>query len=66
MRKVAAAVDSPSLTVNVTEAVPTWSAAGVTCTDRLNPLPTIWMPLRGTRAGLEELAVTVRLMAGVS
>ena len=56
----------PSLTDTVIVAVPVPSAAGVTVTVRLAPLPPNTMFAFGTRAVFDELPDTVRLPAGVS
>jgi len=54
------------LTVTVMVAVPVCPAAGVTVTVRLAPLPPNAMLAFGTRVGLEELPLTVKLAAAVS
>src|SRR5439155_26138249 len=63
--KLVLALREPSLTVSVIVAVPTWPLAGVTVTVRFPPLPPNTMFALGTSVGLEELAETVRLPAGV-
>src|SRR4051795_13054776 len=65
-RKLASTLYCPSLTLTVMVAVPDWPAAGVTVTVRLAPLPPRLMLPRGTRAGLEELLLRIRLARPVS
>ena len=64
--KVSVAASVPSLTVSVIVAVPLWFAAGVTVTVRAAPLPPMTRFASGTSVWLAEVAVTVRLAAGVS
>jgi len=64
--KLLAEVREPSLTVSVMVLVPFWSAAGVSVTVRLAPLPPTTIPLLGISAVLDELPVTVKLAAAVS
>ena len=56
----------PSLTVKVMVVLPDWFAAGTTFTVRFPPLPPNVMFPAGTKVGLDEAAVTIRLAAGVS
>ncbi len=56
----------PSETNNVMVVVPVALAAGVSVTVRLAPLPPSTMLAFGTRAGLLEVAVTVKDAAAVS
>ena len=66
-RNVSLAVPlSASVTVTVIVAVPNWLASGVTVTVRFAPLPPNTMFALGTRAGFDELPVTVRSAAAVS
>ena len=60
------ALNAPSSTMRVMVAFPIWLAAGVTRTVRLEPLPPKVMFPTGASVGLEELAVSVRLAAGLS
>src|ERR1051326_3079801 len=61
-----AARPSASRTVKVIVADPVRLAAGVMMAVRLLPLPPNWMLAFGRRYGFEELAETVRALAGVS
>src|SRR5206468_2255154 len=54
-----------SRTVRVTVAVPVCPAAGVTVTVRAAPIPPRASPDRGSRLGLLDVAVTVRLPGAV-
>ena len=65
-RKEFDALRSPSLTLTVMVAVPIWLVTGVTRTVRLEPLPPNVMLAAGASAGLEELALSARLAAGLS
>ena len=60
-KNVSLALNNPSLTVTVIVAVPDWLAAGVTVTVRLAPLPPKTILLTGTKVGLEEAPLSVRL-----
>jgi hypothetical protein len=64
--KVSLALFVPSLTLTVIVAVPIWSAAGVTVTVRLLPLPPKTMLLNGTSARFDESFPNVRLPTDVS
>jgi len=57
---------SPSVTVTVMVAVPNWSAAGVTVTVRLAPLPPKTMFPLGTNIVFDEVPDSVRLPTAVS
>src|SRR5216117_3067911 len=57
---------SPSSTVMVIAVVPDWLAAGIRVTVRLGPLPPKTMFASGTKPGLDERPLTVKLPAGVS
>src|SRR2546425_914054 len=63
--KLSLAVRLPSLTVTVIVAVPLWLRAGVTVTVLLAPEPPRTMFAVGTKVGLEDAPVTVRLPAAV-
>src|SRR2546425_12725344 len=63
--KLSLAVRLPSLTVTVIVAVPLWFRAGVTVTVRLAPEPPRTMFAAGTKVGLEDAPVTIRLPAAV-
>src|SRR6185503_4440968 len=63
---VSLAVNAPSLTVTLIVAEPVCAAIGVTVTVLLAPLPPKTMFALGTRAGFEELPITVKLPTGVS
>jgi len=65
-RKLLFAVYWPSLTLTVIVAVPVCPAAGVTVTVRLAPLPPKTILLKGTRVGLDEFELTMRLPRDVS
>ena len=65
-RKAFDALRIPSLTMMVMVAVPVWLVAGVTRTVRLEALPPKEMFATGASVGLEELAVSARLAAGLS
>ena len=56
----------PSLTVTVMVAVPTCAATGVTVTVRLAPLPPKTMLAFGTKVGLDEFPLSVRMVSAVS
>src|SRR5256885_12771741 len=56
----------PSLTETVMVLMPNWLVAGISTRARLVPLPPNKMFVSGRRVGLEEVAVTTRLLAGVS
>src|SRR5437588_166769 len=47
-------------------ALPNWLVAGVTVTVRLEPLPPKTMLLTGTSVGLDDVALSTRLLAAVS
>ena len=64
--KVAFVVTVPSLTATVMVAVPDWFAAGVAVSVRLAPLPPRTRLPFGTRAGFDDVALTVRLPTSVS
>src|SRR4051812_37942818 len=64
--KLVLVVACPSPTLTVIVAVPLWLAAGVTVTVRLAPLPPNTIPVSGTRVGLDEPLLKVRLAAAVS
>src|SRR5882724_6331342 len=64
--KAVLALLTPSLTVTVMVLVPFWSAAGVICKLRENPLPLKRMLLVGTNPGLEEAAESTRLAGALS
>src|SRR5688572_3502573 len=64
--KLAELVSSPSETKTVTSVTPVWSAAGVTVTVRLEPLPPNATLAAGTKVVLVEAALKVRLDATVS
>ena len=51
---------------SVIVAVPVWLAVGVTVTVRLAPLPPKTMFPLGTKVGLDELPLIVRLVSAVS
>ena len=57
---------SASVTVMVMVVVPYWFVAGVRVAVRLVPAPLKEIFSLGTRTGLEELPVTVKLVAAVS
>src|ERR1043165_275370 len=57
---------SGSVTVMVIRALPNWLGLGVIVTVQSAPLPTSWIFWLGTKLGLAELAVTIRLAAGLS
>ena len=63
---VEAVAPFPSVTVTVMLAVPNWSANGERDTVRLAPLPPKARLLLGSNVGLDEVAESVRLAAGVS
>ena len=65
-KKESLALLVPSLTVTVMVLVPDNPDAGVTVTVRLVPLPPNTMLLVGTRVGLDEVALRMRLAGGVS
>src|SRR5438552_3520123 len=56
----------PSLTVKVMVVAPARVAAGVAISVRFESVPPSASDVLGTRFGFEELAVTIRLLAGVS
>ena len=56
----------PSLTKTVMVAVPDWSVSGVTVTVRFDPLPPNTILFVGTKVGLEDALLNVRLPTGVS
>ena len=64
--KESLALSAPSLTVTVIVAVPVCPAAGVSVIDRLFPLPPKTMLPFGTKSVFDELALTIKLPAGVS
>src|SRR5436190_797089 len=64
--KVSLVDSEPSLTVTVMVVEPNRLAVGVTVTVRMAPLPLKTTLPFGTRAGLEEVPVTIRLVAAVS
>src|SRR5258708_5266744 len=64
--KLLLALDSPSLALTVIVALPVWAFVAVTVIVRLEPLPPKVMLLMGTSVGFDELALNVRLVAGVS
>ena len=64
--KESLALNDPSLTVMVIVAVPFWLAMGVSETVQLDPLPPKTMFPLGTRSGLDERAVRIKLPAAVS
>ena len=64
--KLALALNCPSLTVTVIVAVAFWLGAGLTVTVRFAPEPPKTMFPFGTRAGLDELPLNVKLPAAVS
>ena len=55
-----------SQTVKAIVVVPTWPGAGVNVTVRFVPVPPRRILVLGRRVGLEETAVTVRFVAGIS
>src|SRR5438477_310692 len=63
---VSLAVNVPSRTVTPIVGGPVWLAAGLTVTVRLPPEPPKTMFPFGTRAGLDELPLNVKLPAAVS
>src|SRR5437762_493818 len=66
-RKLAlAAPPSPSLTVRVIVAEPNWLVAGLRVTVRFDPLPPKRIFASGTRSGLDERPLTIKLSTGVS
>ena len=56
----------PSLTHTVINPLPVWPVAGVTVTVRFDPLPPKTMFVSGTRVGLDELPLTLKLLAAAS
>src|SRR5207248_2179342 len=60
-----AVAPAASRTVRVTVAVPVWPAAGVRATVRSAPIPPRTIPACGSRLGLLDVAVTVRLPGAV-
>ena len=61
--KLALSVTPPALTVKVMSALPVRPGSGVIRAVRLLPVPLKVMFTAGTKLGLEELAVTVRLVS---
>ena len=55
-----------SMTVTVMVVLPAWPGSGVTVRLRLVPLPLKTILVLGTSAGLEDWAVTSKLLTGVS
>src|SRR5437667_183054 len=64
--KVSLAVATPSLTMTVIVAVPAWFVAGSIAMVRLTSVPPNTMFPLGTSVGLEDEALTTRLVTGVS
>src|SRR5882762_5098236 len=60
--KEAVLLVTPSLTEIVIVLAPNWLVAGVMITPRLVPLPPRRILALGTKVGLEEVAVTTRLL----
>src|SRR5437660_520220 len=65
-RKLRLAISAPSLTVTVIVAEPVRPEAGVTIRVRFAPESPKRMLLKGTRVGLEQLALKVRSPGAVS
>src|SRR5438046_1033830 len=64
--KVSLATTWPLSTLMVMVVVPPWLAAGVTVTDRLEPLPPNTMFVVPTSVGFEEVADKLRLPTGTA